>query len=386
MTRFLKTLGLLLLALTTTAGAPASEPGYKTGKALEAALSARISWSSQGAELGDQVHDLQEQSQVITLRDRRIDPHLLAAVEAEAQPRTEILRQLTAAIPDGGFCVTEWFACIGTKETVHRLPMLIVRSKNLVSSQRKKLSNDQVRKLSSNLNVHWEQLAEPRQILLTYANAAGAKIRNLEAVPHDVWSDGQLPGMNFPEMATVILNQFDLTLNATETAAEFSVVPVDMQETLPHRYPVNSTLKTSVIAGWREKIPTAAVKWTGTNAIVTATLEQHVVLNSIVSDLTYSASNAPIGNAPEGSLRTTKFQLSAERATIGELINYFRANNVSISITGEESPAMKAVFREILRLDKATEKQVGTEFFPRLFGKHFKTVTVLDDRVILSAE
>lgn len=386
MTRFLKTLGLLVLALTTTVQALAGEPSYKTGKALEAALSARMSWSSQGAELGDQVHDLQKQSKVIILRDRRIDPHQLANIEAESQPRTEILRQLTEAIPDGGFCVTEWFACLGTKETVHRLPMLIVRNRNLVNSQRKKLSADQFRKLSSNINVHWEHLAEPRQILLTFAKATGAKIVNPEAVPHDVWAEGQLPGMSFPEMAAVILNQFDLTLSMTEGAAEFSVVPVDMQKSLQHRYSVDSKLKASVIAGWQDKVPAAAVKWTGANALVTATLEQHVVLNSIVSDLMYSPFNAPTNSTSEGSLRTTKFQLSAERATIGELINYFRANNISIVVTDEESPAMKAVFREIARLDKTTEKQGGTEFFPRLFGKHFRTVTVLDDRVILSAE
>jgi len=386
MTRLSTTLGLLLLALTTPAQAQGSEPSYKTGKALEAALSARISWSSHGAELGDQVHDLQKQAEVIILRDRRIDPHQLASIEADSRPRTEILRQLTEAIPDGGFCVTEWFACIGTKETVHRLPLLIVRNRNLVNSQRKKLSAEQFLKLTSNINVHWEHLAEPRQILLTYANASGATIRNPEAVPHDIWTEGQLPGMSFPEMAAVILNQFDLTLSMTKGTVEFSIVPVDIQQSLQHRYSVDSKFKSSVIAGWQEKVPTAAVKWTGANALVTATLEQHVVLSSIVSDLMYSPSNAPTNSTSKGSLRTTRFQLSAERATIGELINYFRANNVSIEVKDEELPAMKAVFREIVRLDKTMEKQAGTEFFPRLFSKHFRTVTVLDDRVILSAE
>ncbi len=391
MPRFLKTLRLPLLALiaialTTPAGTRASEPSYKTGKALEAALSARVSWSSQGAELGDQVRDLQNQSDVLILRDRRIDPHQLANIEAESQPRTEILRQLTAAIPEGDFCVTEWFACIGNKEVVHRLPALMARSKNQISSQRKKLSTDQLRKLSSNINAHWQQLAEPRQILLTYATATGAKIVNPEAVPHDVWAAGQLPGMSFPEMAVVILNQFDLTLNLTEAPAEFSVVPVDMQESLQHRYTVASKLRTPVIAGWQDQAPAAVVKWTGTNALVAATLEQHAVLNSVVSNLMYAPSRAPASSASDGSLRTTKFQLSAERETVGELIRYFRANNVPITVADEESPAMKAVFREIIRLDSTTEKLVGTEFFPHLFGKHFKTVNVLTDRVVLSAE
>jgi hypothetical protein len=85
-------------------------------------------------------------------------------------------------------------------------------------------------------------------------------------------------------------------------------------------------------------------------------------------------------------LRTTSFTFRAERATIGDLIAYFRANKVVIEVTDEDQAATKAVMKEIVQLSDIKEKKTGVDLFPLIFGRHFRKVDVLDDRVVLSLE
>jgi hypothetical protein len=83
-------------------------------------------------------------------------------------------------------------------------------------------------------------------------------------------------------------------------------------------------------------------------------------------------------------LRTTNFTLRAERATIGDLIAYFRANKVVIEVTDEDQAATKSVMKELVQLSDITKKKTGAELFPLIFGRHFRKVEVLDDRVVLA--
>lgn len=372
-------IGLLFVSRMTFA----EEPGYKVGKALETAMSARVTWSSK-VPLGDQLRDLQNQTEVAVLRDRRVDPSPLISIETDSVPRIQVLQEISATIPEGAFCVTEHLAFVGSADVVHRLPILIERNNNQINELRKKLSANAFRKIRSNIDASWDELAEPRQILLDQAAAVGATIRNPDAVPHDVWAGRRLPKMPFAEAATVILNQFELTLNVATDDAELTIVPIDTQETLEHRYTVGSRLKASVSAEWQSRAPAVEVKWAGSNAIVTATLEQHALLNSIRSELSVPAASNSAAGSPRLSIRTTSFQLKAERATVGQLIAYFRDNKVPIEVVDAESEKAKALLDDIVHLNEITKKNRGTDFFPLIFGKHFRTVEVKDDRVILT--
>lgn len=362
-------------------------PIYKTGVAMEKAMAAKVSWSSVGAPLGDQLRDLQQQAEVVILRDRRVDPHRMISLNTDFVPRIQVLRAISASLPDGGFCLTERLAFVGTAGVAHRLPILIARNNEKVNALRKKLNANTFRKLTTAIEPSWKLPAEPRAILMDYAKSVEVAITNPEVVPHDVWADGRLPKMTFAEMATLILNQFDLTLKIANDAARFTIVPIDAQESFEHRYTVGKTLKLAVAAEWQSRAPMASVKWTGSNAIVTTTLDQHAVLNSILSDVTYSQVDAGGSNVPANSLRTTLYsQFKVERATVGTLIEALRAQKVRIDVRDAEAAETKAILAELVQLSEITEKQPGTRFFPLLFGKHFKTVEVLDDRVILSRE
>lgn len=366
----------------------ADEPTvFKTGKALQTAMAARISWSSIGAELGDQLHDLQHRTEVIILRDRRLDPHRLISIKADSVPRIQVLQEIAAAIPDGGFCLTENFACVGPADAVFRLPILLDRNNAALNARRKKYGSVLSRKLTATVDLNWPQLAEPRQILIDRARAAGLEITNPQDIPHDVWAAGQLPKVSFVELATVILNQFDQTFVFSDDEPKITIVPIDPHESLEHRYVVGNKLKSAVAAAWKSKVPHASVAWTGSTAKTTGTLMEHTMLQRILQELEFA--DDPDGKTSPivvGSIRSKNYQIKAERATIGQLIQFFRGEKVPIEVIDENDPATQATLQQIIQLDQLTESLPGEKFFPKIFGQHFKSVDVRDDRVVLSAQ
>lgn len=322
---------------------------FHTGKDLQTAvLAANIRWLSIGVELGNQLRDLQAQTKVVILRDRRLDPHQPISVETEFVPRVQVLKQISAQIPDGAFCLTEDMACVGPAEAVHRLPILLSHNADQVNSLRKKIDAAAFRRLTAKIDASWEQLSEPRQILLDHAVIAGAAITNPEFIPHDVWADGRLPRMSFAEFATVILNQFDLTFQLAGDRAELTLIPVDPDEIMEHRYVVGSKLKTSVATDWQNRSPDVDIKWIGSNATVTTTLQQHAALNSVLQELKYSVSIS--NTTPDSSIRTTNYEIKEKRATIRQLIETFRRAKVTIEVLDEESPEVQALLNESLEL------------------------------------
>ena len=145
-------------------------------------------------------------------------------------------------------------------------------------------------------------------------------------------------------------------------------------------------LKSGVMNAWQDKAPGIDIKWTGSTAVVTTTLQQHAILNSILSDLQHPVSSADSSPTRTGSIRNATYQLKAERATIGQLIDYFRSQKITIDVIDADSAETKALLTQFVQLDTITEKLSGTKFFPLIFGRHFAKVEVLDDRVILSRE
>lgn len=373
---------ILISLLVCTSNQPTN---FKTGKNLQAAMVANIKWSSIGAELESQLEDLQSQSDVAILRDRRIDPHRLIQVETDFVPRAQVLKQISGTIPETAICVTDDFALLGPAPAADRLPVLLTRNAEQVNSLRKKIDSGLLRKLTTKIDVSWDELAEPRQILVDQAASVGAVILNPEAIPHDVWAARRLPGMSFTELATVVLNQFDLTIKVSGSAAEFTIVPVDPVESFEHRYVVGK-FKSSVAETWENQFPDVEISWNGSNATSTTTLQKHARLNAILQDAIFATTSKSATGSVNGSLRTTTYQLKAERATLGQLIEHFRREKVTIEVVNERSEEVQAILEESISLTAFSEKLPGTSFFPSIFGQHFKRVDVKDDRVVLSLD
>ncbi|MFO1001043.1 MAG: hypothetical protein U0936_11925 [Planctomycetaceae bacterium] len=384
-------LGNVLLAMTvfvggTTAEAFGQKPALKTGKSLENAMLTTVSWASVNTPLQTQLADLMNQSEVAVIRDRRVDPRAQISLTASSVSRWEVLKSIAREVPDGGCCLTENVACVGPASEVYRLPVLIELRQNEINLLRRKMKSEDHRKLVALVDSSWSELAEPKSILESYARAAGVRITNPDLIPHDVWAQCSLPRMAFAEIATVILNQFDLEFKLSNDGRSIALKTIDPLETFDHRYSPGKKLQAAATELWKKQFPEISVKWSGAVATVHATLEQHGQLNAALSELMNSAEASITKPATPNSLRTTTFTFRAERATIGDLIAYFRKNKVVIEVTEEDQPATKAVMKEIVQLSDIKENKAGVELFPLIFGGHFRKVEVLDDRVVLSRE
>ena len=224
-------------------------------------------------------------------------------------------------------------------------------------------------------------------MILDRAAVAGMTLTNPEAIPYDLWAEGTLPEMAFIELATLILNQFDLTFELRGEAAKLTIVPIDSSERVEYRYIVGSQLKSAMTPLWQKEAPDLEIQWSGPNATITATVSQHAVLYGLWQEAKYSDVNKrSTSSTPKASIRTTNYQLSAQRATVGQLIDFFRSQNVEIEVVNEDSPELKETLSATVNLDTLGERQPGLKLFPLIFGKHFKRVDVLDERVVLSQE
>ncbi len=382
-------LGNVLLAMTVLTAGTAAEafdqkPVLKTGKSLKDAMLTRVSWSSVNTPLQAQLSDLMKQSDVAVIRDRRVDPRSQISLIVSSVSRWEVLQSIAREVPDGGCCLTGNVACVGPASEVHRLPVLIELRQNEINQLRRKMKPEDHRKLVSLVDSSWAELAEPKSILEGYARAAGVRVTNPDLIPHDVWARCSLPRMSFAEIATIVLNQFDLEFKLSDDGRSVTLNVIDPLETFDHRYSPGKKFQVATTELWKKQFPSITVKWSGSVAIANATLEQHGQFNAALSELLNSDGAVTTKPTTPNSLRTTTFTFRAERATIGDLIAYFRANNVVIEVTDEDQPATEAVLKEIVQLSEIKEKKTGVELFPLIFGAHFGKVEVLNDRVVLS--
>ena len=361
-------------------------PALKTGKSLKTAMLTRVSWSSLNTPLQTQLSDLMKQSVVAVIRDRRLDPRYQISLSTASVSRWEVLKQIAAEVPDCGCCLTEHLACIGPASAVHRIPVMIELRENEINQLRRKMRPEDHRKLVALIDSGWPELAEPKSILENYARATGVRITNPDLIPHDVWARSDLPRMAFAEAATIVLNQFDLEFRASDDGRSVTLQKIDPEEAFEHRYSPGKKFQAAASELWKDRFPEINVKWSGSVLTVNATLEQHGQLNAALFELLNSDAAVNTKPSTPNSLRTTTFTFRAERATIGDLVAYFRANNVDIEVTDEDQTATEAVMKEIVQLGDIKEKKTGVELFPLIFGHHFRKVDVRDDRVVLSLE
>ena len=377
-------LAMTVLIAGTTAEAFDQKPTLKTGKSLKNAMLTTVSWSSVNTPLQTQLADLMKQSDVAVIRDRRIDPRSQISLTASSVSRWEVLKNIAGEVPDGGCCLTENVAYVGPVQEVYRLPVLIELRQNEINQLRRKMKPEDHRKLVALVDSSWAELDEPKLILDGYARAVGVRITNPDLIPHDVWAQCSLPRMAFAEIATIVLNQFDLEFQLSDDGRSVTLKTIDPHETFDHRYSPGKKFQAAATGLWKKQFPEITVNWSGSVATANATLEQHGRLNAALSELMNTDGAVTTKPAPPNSLRTRSFiKFRAERKTISELIGYFRANLIAIEVIDEDQPATGVVMKEIVPLIDIEEKKTGVEFFPLIFGDHFRKVEVLDDRVVL---
>ncbi len=359
----------------------ADEPSnFRTGRELADVLNEKIGWSGSGVSAAKLLRQWQTQRRVAVLFDRRLDPNRVVSVATGFSSGSHVLQQICESLSDVTWCASSKWVYVGPATSSDRLLPLLDLHQQHVMALRGRLPTASFRKLTAEYPQGWSRLSEPRSIVTSAAEQSGITIQNPELIPHDLWDAAGLPRMSFVELATIVLNQFDLMLIPGSKPDTFRIEPIDTSQSLDRSYAFGRERREAITKAYRERFPELEAQWAAGNLKVSASLEQHAWFAALLRQ--QSAAAAVQLAVPTESLRTRRFSLETSNATVGQLIEHFRSNGVAMEVSAADSDALQVVLQQEIRLN--LKSVVGTEFFQQAFGTHFSSVAVHDQRVVLT--
>ena len=193
-----------------------------------------VTWD--GVELGAAVEGVSRQQGVPVLLDRRIDRSRRVSLTVADKTVRELLEEAVVFSRAESSLVGE-VLYLGPPERARWLRSVVeVRSDEfsrmfpLIARKRRPLV--------------WEDVSEPAELVATWAREAGVTVRNLAAIPHDLWpafpATETVPELSFVEGASLLLVGFDLVIAWQPDAATPTVelVPFPDRVDVTRRFPV----------------------------------------------------------------------------------------------------------------------------------------------------
>lgn len=346
----------------------------RSGKTLVEALQQRRSLNSAGQSLRQVVVELQDNTGIAVCLDRRTDPSAVVEVSTQYVSTRAILESLATTKTETGVSFADQYVMIGPGHAVSRLRTLTALRRQDVQALRRQMKSEKYRTLVEARKVSWSDLMEPRQLLIDGAVRAGVEIENPGVVPHDLWASAELPAVPFADLASLILNQFDLTFDISAEGL-VTIVAVPDAVVIEQRHRVPSRDQGDVLLRWKAAFPDFALAFKGSTATVMATVETHERLRELIRGGGATAVAA-------GGLTSRLFTLKVQKVPFGALVAELRKQGIPIRIEGMSGPELTEVLQKTAAFDLA--KSPSTEFFPRVFAGSGAKVTVTDEEVVLT--
>ena len=343
------------------------------GRAFQEALNARKSLSYAGTPLRKTLQDLQANTGICILLDRRINPTTTVNVTTPYVTSRQIIEVVARHV---GMAASfgESYVIIGPKHSTEKLKTLSEINRKAVLQLRRKLEGDVYRKLSESRDRSWPKLSQPAMLIFKETKAIGVGFDDADSIPHDVWAEAILPPLSFSDFATLILIQFDLTFELTADGS-LRLIPMPDAVGIQRQYRVLSNNKATVAKRIAEEFPELSITWKGNSASVFATVEVHESLEQIIK-------GKPNSSATAAGLKTRLFTFKVPDGTpLGAIVEKFRQSDVPIRIEGAtEEVASKAMSQTVGFEFTDTE---GDDFFPKVFADIAAKVIVDDNEVVL---
>jgi len=262
-------LGFAAAVLSSAAGnLCGQERAWKTGPALRKQLDTPLSLTWGDREVRGALAGLSNSTGVAIFLDRRIDPSRKLTISAADEPQRTVLLQ-TAEQVEGGVSLVGPVVYIGPKATAGKLATLAA----LKRQEAGKFSPELRIRLTKNEAWHWDELAEPRQLLAELAARGGVRVANPELVPHDLWPAASWPALHWTERMTLLLAGFDLTYEAAGAGA-IRLVPLPEDVVSEKTYTPRGDAD-EVAADLRRNVPAAKIAVEGRTLRVWAAAEDH---------------------------------------------------------------------------------------------------------------
>lgn len=261
----------VLLALVVLSGRLAAQPtpDWLTGPALQQQLAAKVSINWQGTPLRRGLADLARLHRVCLLADRRLDPDRPLQATITDVPLADALQQVAVAL-DAGYVQLGPVGYFGPVAATDRLRTLIALRKDDAAN----LPFAQRAALVASAALHWDDLAEPRQLIEQLGAEARVRIMGLERVPHDLWGAADLPALGWTERLSLLAGEFDLTFRLAADGRTLTLVPAPEAVAIERDYPAGaSALETA--KRYALLAPRATVSAEGKKVVVRGRIEDH---------------------------------------------------------------------------------------------------------------
>lgn len=311
---------------------------WKTGAEFAKALRAPLDRSRSERPVGESLTVLGRDTSVAMFLDRRVDPNQLVSIDAHGISLSDALKLLANSVQLGVGTIGS-VGYFGPPATVARLEVFSeLRQRDAIASGQKAWL-----KTSPS---GWDDLAEPRELAKEIASAAGARINNPEAIPHDVWAAWSGPALSHLNRLTLVLAGFDLTFELRGNGNEVEIVPAPDQLTFERTYEVVGTTA-SVSAELRRLLPEIKVQASGGKSLrVTATAEQHAKVAELLAGKKTTTTTVVVPSEKE-------YTLNAKDQVVGAMVQAL-AKDRGLKVQASESIIDKLKQRRSVEFEKVS--------------------------------
>ena len=259
-------------------------------------------------------------SRVAWVIDRRLDPdHLLPSSPKEVVPLSEFLPLWLETIQADAVVVGDTLI-VGPQEKTLWL-------RTLAEMQRKELlttagSAKLVQALWLPLDLHWDELAQPRQLAVDLAQRAKVTLTGAELIPYDLWGSGDLVGVSAGEALTVLAWQYDLQLK-WQAGGKAKLVPLQLPVHVSQTIPIPEAKRAAVML----QFPDLASEVEGKSVRCTGRVEE---LEALDLWLKGGAKPKPTPRKPAGDWRTRKFTFKVENAPLIDVLKRLKDQGIPL--------------------------------------------------------
>jgi hypothetical protein len=241
----------------------------KTGAAFANRLRQPVSIAWSGAALRAALQELSASRQVAILLDRRINPDQAIQFQATNEPLEEIIQKVAAS---------RQAVAVQVDGIIYVAPAATAAKLRTVMA----LARQQLARLPASVRdiwlqaapLRWNDLAAPRAILDELCKSSGVVISGLDSIPHDLWGAAELPSLSLLTRISLVLAQFDQTLQFAADGRSARLAPMPRRPTIERAYPGGRSPR-ELARLWSQRAPEATVRVQGNQVIVVGRVEDH---------------------------------------------------------------------------------------------------------------
>jgi hypothetical protein len=226
-----------------------------------------VSWSN--SPLARSLKSLSVSQHVAIVLDRRIDPDQQVTLTLSQEPLEASLQRLAQHV-GLGYCQLGPVAYLGPPAMARRLRTLSA----LRHEEARALPAAQSRAFLQLRASHWDDLAEPRQMVHELAEEAGVKIAGTEKIPHDLWPAADLPPLSWLDRLTLLAAQFDMSFHIDPGGQSIQLVDAPAKVALSRTYQAGRDPET-MAKRWSQSLPDARIAVEQNKIRLDGLLEDH---------------------------------------------------------------------------------------------------------------